>query len=279
MNTLDKIKENLRINISSHEDKVFLSDYPHYLRKNIMNLLDASWLSCLDDMAQGDGKELEWDNDTPPKFCAINSSSALAVNAFAPFRLQPALFQLETYSNFTTAQFEKKMPTGLKGIPPNLDFYLESDVSVIGVESKFTEILSSKQAKFKESYTKRIDTIADESWRNLFYLLKKEPELFSYLDAAQLVKHYLGLINNYGKTKTNIVLLYVYWAPDNAMEIPEYRTHQDEINYFSDAIKTSHVKFISCTYKNLWRSWYQDINHSNINAHVSKLKQRYEFSI
>jgi hypothetical protein len=59
------------------------------------------------------------------------------------------------------AQAEKKLPTGLKGTSPNLDFYLENKNAIIGIESKFLELLKPKQPKFSISYSNRFLTTLD----------------------------------------------------------------------------------------------------------------------
>ena len=61
----------------------FRDDYPSYTRTPSQNLFPGLSDEILDDFAGGDGGELEGD---PPKFCAAHSSSALAANAFGPFR-------------------------------------------------------------------------------------------------------------------------------------------------------------------------------------------------
>lgn len=56
--------------------------------------------------------------------------------------------------NFKVGQFERKLPTGLRGTTPNLDFFLENDNCIIGFESKFIEPLSLTLPKFSDSYKK-----------------------------------------------------------------------------------------------------------------------------
>ena len=85
------------------------------------------------------------------KFNAIHSSSALAVNNFAPFKEQFDSLSFMNYSNFIEASFEKKLPTGIS--TPNLDFYLETKFEIIGIEAKFTEHLSKKLPNYKENLT------------------------------------------------------------------------------------------------------------------------------
>ncbi len=96
--------------------------HPRYTRTPSENLLTGLPEEVLDDFSAGDGGELEGD---PPKFCAVHSSSALAANAFGPFRLHPEALTLAGLGGFTEASFEKKLPTGLTRDPAEPRFLCE----------------------------------------------------------------------------------------------------------------------------------------------------------
>ena len=106
------------------------------------NLLPAVRLDQFeDDLRAGDGNELE------TKFRAAHSSSALCVNAFAPFKDRPGDLVLAGIGGFHELGFERKCPTGLRGRrSPNLDFLAEGSGHVVAVESKCTEYLRSHEA-------------------------------------------------------------------------------------------------------------------------------------
>jgi hypothetical protein len=199
------------------------------------------------DFAQGSGNELAG------KFCAAHSSSALAANTFGPWRKDPTTLSLLGHSGFTFLQFEKHCPTGLGGIPPNLDLLLEGTGVVIGVESKFLEILTPKQPKFTASYKRENLPQMEDCWWNLLCECKAGPGQF--LDVAQLVRHYLGLRNQPEFQGRKIVLLYIFWEPANWQEFPEYQQHRKEIAAFQDRVKDSAVTFAWMTYPELWRHW------------------------
>src|SRR4051812_16935044 len=74
----------------------------------------------------GAGQELEG------KMRAPWSSSALAVNSFAPWQRDPTLLSLAGISGFTeTLAFETKCPNGLSAIPPHLDVLLERGDEIV----------------------------------------------------------------------------------------------------------------------------------------------------
>ena len=201
------------------------------------------------DLGAGAGNELVDGKRDPAKFCAAFSSSALAVNAFGPFRHRPNHLELLGHSGFADTQFEKPLPTGLRGTDPHLDFFAVDAAAIVCVESKFLEILWPKEAKFADSYVAAIESLAEPGWKGAYKELKRESRLFKYLDAAQLVKHYLGMRNTLGSVKAEQALLYVYWEPANASDIEEYRRHREEVARFTDAVRNSQIRFVARSYR------------------------------
>ena len=230
------------------------------------------------DLTAGDGSELIDTEGAPAKFCAAYSSSALVVNTFGPFRHVPERLALAGLGSFTEAQFEKKLPTGLKGSPPNLDFVASGPGGIVCVESKYLEPLSRKEAKFRPSYERMFELLAEPSWQAMYRTLLDNPRYFVYLDAAQLVKHYLGMCNSL-KDINGLVLLYLFWEPANATDIPEFLEHRDEINVFADKIKESEIRFVAMSYPELWDYWSRTLKWSGLNAHIRLVRARYSYSI
>ena len=99
------------------------------------------------DLRAGDGNELE------TKFCAAHSSSALAVNCFAPFRTRIDDLTLPFAGAFSKLEFERKCPAlpDRRHPPrghPHLDVLLSGADGVVGVESKLIEYFDRHRAKF-----------------------------------------------------------------------------------------------------------------------------------
>jgi hypothetical protein len=217
-----------------------------------------------DDLDNGDGNELK------SKFKALYSSSALGVNFFGFFKRHLDKFSILGEGNFTAGQFEKKMPTGLKGTSPNLDFYLESDNCIIGIESKFLELLTPKQPNFSASYS---DSFLDNLDNGLSKIVNhyREHNASTLLDTAQLIKHSIGLLNN--KCDKRAKLIYVYWEPLNADDFYEYGQHQKELADFADRIKiVSGVSFHHMTYLDFYNLFVSDIFFMQ---HLSNFKDKY----
>jgi restriction endonuclease-like protein len=252
-------------------------DMPNYTR----TLSDSFVAGALDedtrsDFSSGDGGELEGD---PPKMCAAHSSSALALNAFRPFRSHPERLKLVGLEGFTQAKFEKKLPTGLLGNPPNLDFVVRGPAGVVAVESKFTEVLGAKRAKFAASYEGAVARLAGPAWTDLYRSLRDDPSRFRHLDAAQLVKHYLGVRNSLVDAKGELVLMYVFWEPKNAADSAVFVRHRREVEEFGGSVRDGNVTFHSISYSRLWDRWEEESDWDGMGDHVSALRARYELVV
>jgi hypothetical protein len=209
------------------------------------------------------------------KFLAVRSSSALAVNTFAPFKPSPNELPLLGRRGYEQLCFEKTLPTGLGGTPPHLDVWLEGEHEVVGIESKLLEYVSPKQAKFTVSYTRTAFPWAEKCWWEVLENSKLAGA--RHLDVAQLVKHYLGLRNHLrtanGRSAT---LLYLFWEPNNAESVAVCRQHRLEIEELAGHVAESEVSFRWMTHNQLWEEW------SAVPAlaeHARNLKARYAVCI
>jgi len=231
------------------------------------------------DLGAGAGNELTDNSKGPAKFCAAFSSSALAVNVFGPFRNKPNNLEILDYTGFETTQFEKPLTTGLRGTDPHLDFYAQGHDQIVCIESKFLEPLWPKEAKFANSYEEAIELLAERSWTDVYTGLKSDPRQFKFLDAAQLVKHYLGMRNTLDNLRADLILLYIYWEPTNATDLNVFRLHREEVARLSEAVVNSSVKFVAQSYGQLWAKWKSTSLWSGVTQHVANLEERYAFSI
>jgi hypothetical protein len=220
------------------------------------------------DLRQGDGNELEG------KFRAAHSSSALAVNTFAPFRRRLSDLTLPAGGGFTSLSFERKCPHGLLGRrPPNLDAVVESQDGVVGIESKCLEPLSRHVANFAPAYITEItDARCRTAWFAEMRRLMAEPEIYRWLDAAQLIKHALGLAHTFPGRP--ITLLYLFWEPSNPGAHAIFAEHRAEVSRFAARVEDRVVRFAAASYPELWRSW-RSKPPSWLSAHLDRLDARY----
>jgi len=226
------------------------------------------------DLSSGDGNELE------TKFRAAHSSSGLAVNCFAPFRQRIADLTMPGHSGFDTLQFERKCPTGLRGgRAPNLDVVLSGPNSVLAIESKLTEYLSAHRANFSPAYEAQIrDARRDQGYFREMLRLQDRPDHYTWLDAAQLIKHAFGLARSFPDRP--VTLLYRCWEPASPSGSPEFAAHRNEIDEFRARVAGSSPAFEAMSYPELWQSWRDSAPTPGwLDEHLENLQGRYLVSI
>lgn len=247
------------------EHEVYVSD----IKKNLC--YPEHYELLVRELGQGGGSELRGE---PAKFRSVGSSSALAFNSFSWWDTRLAELELAGRTGFHTMHFEHKLPTGLHGMAPNLDVFLEGQNETICVEAKFLEPLSPKPAKFSDSYQRIRDRRASGEWYEVYKTLRRDPNAFAHLDVAQLIKHYFG-ITNPTNGLDRPVLVYLYWEPAGADHMDEYLRHQEELEDFKSMVEGDELlPFVSLSYAELWEEWRA--RGKEYAMHVDKLKQWYE---
>jgi len=246
-----------------------LEGYPKYVQSPEQVLVPGVKFEEIEpDLRAGDGSELESIRGNPPKFQAAHSSAALVINTFGSFRRHPSALRLMRHSGFNKIRFEYKCPTGLSR-SPNLDAVFMKRNEIVAIESKLTEPLEGHPAEFSDNYLPLVEQLADQGWMDMFDMLRREPEHYSALDAAQLVKHYLGLKRTFpGHT---ISLIYLYWDPRNAMTIPFFAKHLFEAWDFSRRVSYS---MIPVSYHEVWYDLARTCP-----SHIETLRARYDFPV
>lgn len=265
--------------VALKSEKIFRSKWPSHTKLPEDNLVTGvTRRDFWDDLEKADGNELS-DSPPPAKFCAAHSSSALAVNNFGPFRHSSGNLVLAGHGDFSNAKFERKCPTPLRGTPPNLDFLVDGPEFIVAVESKFLEPLLPTKAKFANSYGTVIGSLDDPVWQTMYKSLIDEPTKFVHLDAAQLVKHYLGIRHTFRNYPQAKVLMYLFWEPTNVVDIPEFVNHRHEVDLFSKEVEESKIRFVAISYQGLWQYWSKESAWGGMAAHIQALRQRYELVI
>jgi len=245
--------------------------YAGSFRDNLLPLVSVDDFTA--DLSAGDGNELE------SKFRAAHSSSALAVNCFAPFRSRITDLAMPVGKAFTDLQFERKCPTGLRGgRPPNLDVLLSGPDGVVGIESKLTEYLARHRAGFSPAYAEQIrDERRDQGYFREMLRLMDAPDSYAWLDAAQLIKHAFGLARTFRGQP--VTLLYLYWEPVNPECSPVFGEHRQEIVAFADRVAGATPSFAAMSYAELWQSWQDSEPADWLVRHLSDLRARYDVTL
>lgn len=231
------------------------------------NLFSSVTCACLEPYKDGAGKELD------EKMRAAHSSSALVVNAFCPWLQDTESLAIGCNAGFTSIEFEKRCPTGLKGYPPHLDVFAQASGAVLGIESKCTEYLIPHVLDVGPSYngllagSPQLDA-AVRSARTYPYV---------HLNVSQLVKHSLGLSHSYPSEHKTLV--YLFWEPRNWTDFAEFSAHRAEVRRYSAAVSGGSVRFIAMTYRQLWDMWALQPGPTWLADHVDALVKRYDVSI
>lgn len=249
------------------DGKGYVSDF----RDVLLPMVSANDFEA--DLGAGSGNELQ------TKFRAVHSSSALAVNAFAPFRQRIGELALPDHSGFQALAFEQKCPTGLRrGTPPNLDVLLSGISGVVGIESKLTEYLATHHARFSSAYEEEIrDARREQGYFREMLRLLDEPDSYRWLDAAQLIRHAFGLAGTFGERPAT--LLYLFWEPANPSASPVFAEHRREIAAFSERVAGSMPVFKAMSYPELWSSWRDAGQKDWLARHVEELRARYDVTL
>lgn len=243
--------------------------YVPALEDNLISDVTSSMF--LEELSRGDGGELAW------KIRAVHSSAALVVNTFARWKASPSQLSLAGLTGFRSISLEAKCTVCPGRRPANLDVVAHDDHQVIGVESKLLETLGSKKAAFAPAYDALQSQFATSKWYALIPELRHDPSLFRQLDASQLIKHSIGLTNQYpGRTLT---LIYLYWEPSNASDFPVYASHRADLERFGRLVAGDPVAFRAMSYAELWAAWDAQDAPEWLRDHVGALRARYEVSI
>lgn len=226
-------------------------DYHAAVQDNLYQALSAGALKAF---SKGSGSELVDRVGRPAKMKALHSSSALAANFFDYWLAgdaRPLFRALGFDQDLVSIEFEGQFPTGLVGIPPNLDIVFRfEDGKVVGVESKFSEWLTPKSPG-KEAFKPKYLEAATGLWSSkglplcqaLVAKVQSGEERFQYLDVAQLLKHVLGLANQH---PARFELLYLFYDCAGI----ESSVHRSELERFASLVDPD------CHYR--WAS-YQEV--------------------
>jgi hypothetical protein len=183
---------------------VGVSPDPHGYCANVeQNVFRALSPFATSELLAGDGGELG-ENGKRCKAQALHSSAILACNFFDYWRGRDLSMLATVFGTgeLCGMRFEAKFPTGLRGTSPNIDVVLyEWSGAILAIESKFTEPChaSSTKGYLKPKYFDTPDMWARVGLKGCQALaneLRENPGQFKVLDAAQLLKHMLGLATN-----------------------------------------------------------------------------------
>ena len=244
------------------------------------------------------GEEIERIFDNAPgneiesgKFDSPESSAALVANTFGFFLKRPrglpplpgcdqAAWPAHSLSLETTVRFPWH-----GGLHPVLDCLVVTPSALIGIESKrFEPFRDPKSADFSIAYKRQDWGNRMKGYEGIRDELRRNGSLYTFLDAAQLVKHAFALRSEIHRPGEHCglmpILVYVYAEPEfwpknrNPIDENAKTGHRKEIGRFAKNVAGDEVTFVSCSYRRLLESWYRH-GDSEIRAHVDAVIQHF----
>lgn len=220
-----------------------------------------------------------------PRLYAAHSDIMLLVNVLAPWLGDLAALELAGQHGFRNLRFEMRLPTVEGAAPSWLPALLVSADGVVGVESECTGYLSGHPVNFSEAYESFWDEREENGWRREMRALQAGERGYARLDAARLVKQYMGLrllleaaAGDDGR-RAPATLLYLYWEPLNSARFEECDEHRAEIRQFAAAVEGADIGFVAMSYFDQWAEWARGEAPAWLPLHLTRLHQRYSFRI
>lgn len=209
------------------------------------------------------------------KFDSLESSAALAVNAFGWFLERasllppfPPLADLDWPARQVSVERQMRFPWA-GGRHPWLDAAVETDGHLIGVESKrFEPFRDTKTVNLSEAYDRDVWGDQMAPFANMRDQLRTSAVQYAHLDAAQLVKHAFGLVTEGRRIGKAPVLLYLYAEPARRghlhISADSLKRHRQEIAEFAAMVAGAEVRFAACSYREWFTVWGdQTVRHAD----------------
>lgn len=249
-------------------------------RDSLVDGLDLPALLAAFPSAEGRGPE-----GREPRLYAANSPTMLAANSFAPWLGDLGALTIAGQSGFRDLRFEVRLPA-VDGAPTSrLPALLVAPGGVTGVESETTDYLSGHAVDFPEAFEAFWAGRKSNGWRREMLALKAGRHGYAHLDAARLIKQYMGLRllleAAAGERGAGVpaTLLYLYWEPLNAARFEEFEAHRAEIDRFGTAVAGADMAFRAMSYLDLWAGWGRSKAPPWLAMHLARLHQHYSFRV
>jgi hypothetical protein len=230
------------------------------------------WASVKSDLEAGKGSELA------SKFLAAYSSSALAVNSFAP--LNGGVVLPDGTNVGGEIRFEQERSAWATGFWPTLDVIVERDRAPVRlfVESKCIEYLRATDTGFSEQFPRQAERHLRPDAAEIFRDVFADRFCLDPLDAPQLLKDFLAAKRVANQHECRVVLLCVWWVPANPGVDEVFAAHADAATRLARALADPDVTLVPLTYTKLWDHWNEDGDDA-LRHHVGCLRERYAVTL
>jgi hypothetical protein len=215
------------------------------------------------------------------KFRSLDSSAALAVNAFAWFHGQPDLLPILPGSESAgwpalgvEVEYSARFPWA-GGRHPWLDAFVTTATHILGIESKRHEpFRDAKRVDLSEAYDRPVWGTRMGPFESLRDRLRSGEQRFKHLDAAQLVKHAFGLITESQRIENKHPLLVYLYDEPKKWPAEDISLHRVEVETFTQAVGGAAVRFIGVRWQD-WLTRWSLTGQDAIKAHAQSLRERF----
>jgi len=212
---------------------------------------------------------------------AVYSSAAFALNLFGRWLDDEERLSVCGLRGFEPElRLEHKLKIAHGGGTANLDAFVERDGLVLGVECKLTETLERHNpVDWKEPYLQPVMAgLLSDDWHSIVEASLSGSWQPAHVGLEQLIKHALALASRHGGAEQH--LLYCFWEPANADEIPEVLAHRTELAELvdrlgEDARPRLHVR----AWKDVLAEWDDLPAPAWLGRHIAELRGRYDVAI
>lgn len=219
------------------------------------------------------------------KFASPESSAALVANGFglflsAPHLLPPFLGVDAQWPPISvTLEGIARFPWS-GGRHPCLDVLVETPNLVLGIESKRYEPFRTKGApSLSPAYWRPVWGDHMRGFERVRDGLRDDELRFDHLDAAQLVKHALGLRTLANRVGKRAALIYLQCDPKtwpDGRPVPEvtHLRHRQEVADFAAVVAGDEVAFHRLTWSGILSTWASS-EGDLVRHHAEAMRQRF----
>ena len=163
--------------------------------------------------------------------------------------------------------------------PPSADALVVTRGALIGVESKrYEPFRDTKRAAFSDACWRDVCDARMRGYESVRDRLRENPTAYRFLDAAQLVKHAVGLRTEAGRRGAAAILCYLYaepetWADGWVVDRSAVAAHRDEAARFAARVARDEVVFVTRSWRGVLDRWRESPDPS-IRAHAEAVAER-----
>jgi hypothetical protein len=232
-------------------------------------------------LALGAGGELTPTPTGKRRAHAPYSSAAFALNLFGRWlddEEQLILCDLRGFARELRLEHKLKIAHG--GGTANLDVFVEREGLALGVECKLTETLERHEpVEWKEPYVQpEMAGLVGHGWGSVLRASLSGSWRPAHLGVEQLVKHALALASHHRRADQH--LLYCFWKPANADDVPEVPAHRTEVAELVDRLgEDSRPRLHVRAWKDVLDEWRGLTAPSWLGRHIAQMHARYDVEI